>query len=366
MKIVCTTENLKAATLTAERFTSRHITLPILSHILCRADEKNILFTATNLEMGVEYHLTGKVQKPGAVTIPAKPLSQLLSSLRDETVTLDARSHGLAIHTPTADITLVGLDPGEFPALPVIKREYSFSLPASSLSRALERVIPAAASSDLKPELSGVLVSTEPGTLVLAATDSFRLAEQTLGGHAGIRDRLECIVPLRTAQELARMLASDTDAEVKIIIGEHQAVFEWSHTRMLSRLIDGAYPPYRNIIPASYETTLLVNRGDLLKNTRLAAVFSSRLNDITLRFSPTELEVSTANAETGSTSSRLSVKGRGASGSAVFNHRYFADGLEATGGESILLSLNGVSGPTLVSNPADTSYRYLVMPIRSV
>ncbi len=366
MKIICTTENLRGAVLTTERFTGRHITLPILSYILCRADDKKISFTATNLEVGVEYHLTGKIQKPGVVTIPAKLFSQLLSSIRDETITLEVKQHQLTLHTPTSDITLLGLNPADFPTLPVIKRDHSFVLSRETLLAALQQVVSAAAVSDLKPELSGVLFSIHPKSIVLAATDSFRLAEKTIHGLDGLTERVECIVPIRTAQELLRTLSQDLSREVRISIGEHQVVFEMENTRILSRLIDGAYPPYQNIIPDTYETTLLVNRDDLFKKIRLAAVFSSRLNDVTLHFSPTELEVATTNTETGGTTSRMSAKGRGVSGTTVFNYRYLSDGLEAAGGENVVLNLNGVSGPTLIQNPGDNSYRYLVMPIRSV
>lgn len=366
MKLVCTTENLKSAVMTAERFTSRHITLPILSHILCRADERKIVIIATNLEIAVEYTLTGKVQKSGTVTIAAKPITQLLHSIRDDTVSLEAKSHELTLRTPTVDATLLGLDPAEFPTLPSFKREHSSSVMASALAQALGQVVPAASTSEFKPELAGVLFSIRGDALTLAATDSFRLAEKSISGHEKSGDQVECIVPLRTAQELARLLPSESGENIRINIGEHQVVFEWGALRILSRLIDGAYPPYQNIIPSSYESTLLVNREDLVKSIRLAAVFSSRLNDVTLRFSPTELEVASANAETGNTKARLAVKGRGASGMSVFNYRYLSDGLEAASGEHILLSLNGVAGPTLITNPADNSFRYLVMPIRSV
>lgn len=366
MKITCTTENIRSAVMVAERFTSRHITLPILSHILCRADEKKISLIATNLEVGVEYQVAGKIQKPGSVAIPAKQFSQLLSSLQEETVIIEGKSNQLILHTPSSNVTMLGLDASDFPNLPSIKKEYSFSIPAPELLAALEAVIPAAATSDIKPELSGVLIALEENELVLVATDSFRLAEKKISDVGGARERLECILPIRTAQEVARTLPAGGDGEVQIIIGEHQAVFAWGGVRIISRLIDGTYPPYQNIIPSSFETTLLVNRGDFLKKIRLAAVFSSRLNDVTLRFSPTELEVMSANAETGSTSARLAAKGRGASGSTVFNYRYLSDGLDAAAGENVILNLNGISGPTLIQNPGDTSFRYLVMPIRSV
>ena len=366
MKITCTIDNVRAAIATVERFTSKHITLPILSHFLCKADEKRIMFTATNLEVGIEQRIVGKVQKPGVVAIPAKPMAQLLTSLSGETLTIEAKQHHTILHTPNTHITLLGLNPNDFPTLPTIKREHSFTLPLPRFISALERVLPAAATSDLKPELAGVFLSVQPTTLTLAATDSFRLAEERISDGVISSGAVECIIPFRTAQEVVRSLSQSRGEEVSIILGERQAVFEWDDARILSRLVDGTYPPYQAIIPTSFETTILVPRGELAAKIRLAAVFSSRLNDVTLQFSPTELEVSTTNTETGSTSARLSVKGRGSSGTAMFNYRYLADGLEVAGGESVVLNINGTSGPTLVQNPSDASFRYLVMPIRSV
>lgn len=365
MKITCTTENLRTAVTAVERFTGRHITLPILSHFIIQATEKKILLLATNLEVGIEYQLSAKLHKPGTVSVPAKLFTQVLHSLPDEQVTCEAKHHQLILHTPTTDAVLNGLNPNDFPNLPTIKREHSFTITAQLLIRALQQVVPAAATSDVKPELSGVLVRTAPETLTLAATDSFRLAERRVTPAEGVLDTVECIVPARLAGELLRAIP-DGDTEVEVTVGEHQIVFAWDGTRILSRLIDGAYPPYQNIIPQSYETTVLVGRGELLPTVRLASVFSSRLNDVTLRFSSTELEVTTTNADTGSTRIRLAVKGRGAAGSVVFNHRFLSDGLEAAGGEQVLLSMNGVSGPTLIQNPSDPSFRYLLMPIRSV
>lgn len=366
MKVTCTIDNLRSSILTIERFTSRHVTLPILAHVLCRADERRIVFIATNLEVGVEYQLPGKIQKPGVVTIPAKSLSQILASLSDETVTIEARQNHLFIRTHQNDITLLGLNPDDFPSLPVIKPEHSLSLSISDLHRALERVSMAAATTDLKPELAGVFLALNSNTLTLVATDAFRLAEQTLRLEPGTKGVFECVIPLKTVQELLRIMPEDSSQASQLSIGEHQATIEWGPVRVLTRLVDSPFPPYQNIIPASYETNLVVKRDELLRNIRLASVFSSRLNDVTLRYSNSELEVATQNPETGSTSSRLTIKGRGVSGSVVFNHRYLMDGLEACGGETAALSLNGSSGPALVQDPDDNSFRYLVMPIRSV
>ena len=364
MKITCTTEHLKTAVLTTERFTGRNVTLPILSHILITVKERKISLSATNLEIGIEYNIPGKIQKPGNITIPAKLLSQILHSIQDEATTLEVKSQQLTLHTISSDITLHGLNPNDFPTLPAIRREHTFHIGASELVANLQRVLPAAATTDLKPELAGILIATSPNTITLAATDSFRLAEKILTTPTGIEENTQVIVPARAMLEVLRTLgASDEDVEVNV--GEHQIVLEWNETKVLSRLIDGTYPPYQSLFPKAYETTLVVNRDDLIKKIRLASVFSSRLNDVTLKFSPTELTVSTANSETGTTTSRLSAQGRGGTGSVMFNYRYLLDGLETTGGKEVTIYLNGVAGPALIQNPSDTSYRYLLMPIRS-
>jgi len=364
MKVICTVKNIRDAVLAAERFSGRHITLAILSHALITADNKKISIIATNLETGIEYTVPGRVVNAGSATASAKALSQILQSLTEDTVTIDAGKNQLALHTTTSESALHSLNAEEFPNLPAIKQEHTFSIAASALIPALQAVLPAAATTDLKPQLTGILFTTATGTLTLAATDSFRLAERKLNHQDGVRDAAECIVPLRTAQEVIRTLPADGD--ITVLIGEHQVVFQSGDIRILSRLIDGAYPPYRNIIPKSFETHLVVDRAALLRSIRLAAVFSSRLNDVTCTFSPTEIEVSTANAEAGSSAVRVDAKGTGKAGSVMFNYRYLSDGLEAAPGEYVTLQLNGMSGAAQIQSPNDPSFLYLLMPIRSV
>lgn len=364
MKIECTINNIRDAALAAERFSGRNITLPILSHVLITIKNKKISVIATNLETGIECVVPGRIVRAGAATASAKTFSHILQSLTDDVVILDAGENHLTLHTPTSDITLNSLNPEEFPSLPVITEEYTFSITASVLTPALQTVLPAAATTDLKPQLTGILFATSPGVLTLAATDSFRLAERKLKNQDRMRDTTECIVPLRTIQEVIRTLPADGD--ITITLGEHQIVFQSGDIRILSRLIDGAYPPYRNIIPKSFETHLVVDRAAFLKSIRLAAVFSSRLNDVTCAFSPTEIEVSTANADAGSSAVRLPAKGTGKAGSVMFNYRYLADGLEAAPGEHVTLELNGTSGAAQIRSPHDPSFLYLLMPIRSV
>lgn len=363
MKITCTVENFKNAIITAERFTGRHVTLPILSYILINVKDRKIFLNSTNLETGIECAVPGKIINNGAVAAPAKTLSQILQSIQDDTVTISVDGYQLTISTPTSEAVVTGLNPDDFPKLPTIKPEHSFTIPASEFITALDQVVLAVAATDLKPELSGVLFHTTPGMLTLAGTDSFRLAEKTIANLTGVKDDAMFIVPARTIQEILRTIPQDGEMEVSV--GEHQVVFQCNEIKIISRLIDGTYPPYQNLFPKTYETTLSARRDDLLQKIRLAAVFSSRLNDVTLKFSESELEVATINGETGRITSQIQVKGRGKANSVVFNHKYLTDGVQASGGENIILNLNGVTGPTLIQNSTDASFRYLLMPIRS-
>lgn len=365
MKITCTVENLRNAVLTAERFTGKHITLPILSYLLFKVKDRRILINATNLEVGVEYIIPGKVEKGGEVIIPARSLSQIIQTLQDDIVTIEANQHHSILNTSSTKVTLLGLNPGDFPSLPSIKKEHFFNVATGDLVSSLERVISAVATSDFKPELSGVFMSVTSSGLTIAATDSFRLAERTLNHKAGVQNKIECIIPGRTALEVIRVGHSLAESNVAVTIGEHQIILEWESLRIVSRLIDGSYPPYKNLVPKAFEANVVVDREDFLKKIRLASVFSSRLNDVTLKFSPHQLEVTTANADSGSTTAHLAVKGRGLPGAVMFNHRYLADGLEGAGGTNIVLSLNGVSGPAMIQNPDDSTFFYLIMPIRS-
>lgn len=364
MKVICTVENLKTVISAAERFTGKHITLPILSYLLLSADNGRILISATNLEMGIKCEIAGKIQKPGVAAIPAKALSQILQTIKDDNITLDSKQNQLLLHTQSTDMTLIGLNPDDFPKIPEIKKDNQLNLNGVDLAFALQQIITSVATSDLKPELSGVLFTVSPGVLTMTATDSYRLAEKVLTQGNGAKEKIECIIPARAIHEVIRA-ASGGEGDIKISSGERQIVFEWSGATIISRLIDGNFPPYKNLIPKTYEATVVVNRDDLLRKVRLASVFSTRLNDVTLQFSPNQLEVATTNSETGQIISRLAAKTKGPPGSVMFNYRYLLDGLEAVGGENAVLNLNGSSGPALIQNAEDASFLYLIMPIRS-
>ncbi len=364
MKITCTTDHLKNAVATTERFTGKQVTLPILSTILINTDGKLISLSATNLEFGIKVTIPGKSIKSGSVAVPAKPLLNFLQLLGDEILTLEEKSNILSLSTPESEVSINCLNPSDFPPLPAIKSEWTTPLPLPAFRDALTPVLRAVSPSDFKPEISGVLASFSGSSITLVGTDSFRLAEKVIPGNGDATPAVSCIIPARTVQELLRILPPGGPATISI--GENQVLVEWNGARLISRLVDGTFPPYQGIIPSAFEANIVAKREALVAKIRLATIFTSRLNDLSLTYQPTTIELTTVHPELGRSSSRLPANVRGKNGMIVFNIRYLLDGIESFTGEQVHLAISSPSGPALLQDPDDPTLRYLLMPIRPV
>ena len=365
MKLLCTRNNIRDAFQLAERFTGKNLTLPVLSNILLEADDKKVRCVATNLEMGIEISVNCKVIKNGSITIPGKIINTLLQSIDDDTVTLEEKDNTLTVKTDSSNFSIQGIPPKDFPILPKIKKGRGFSVASQALITALSQVVSAVAASEFRPELAGVFFKKDARSITLVATDSFRLAEKTLAFKSPAGDSYSFILPSRTVQELLRTLP-DTDAEVFIHESENQIFFEFGGIYIVSRLVDGNYPDYTAIIPKEFAAHVSLGRDELIKKTKAAAVLASKLNDISFYFSGDASFVEAVNAEVGHSKIVFPAKVKGKEGRVSFNFRYLLDGLESLPGNEALISLNGDSGPALIRDPNDSSFQYVVMPIRNV
>lgn len=363
MKIVVTKNNIREGLQLAERFTGKNLTLPILGNILFEAGDNQARLAATNLEMGVEISIPCKVIKDGAVTIPGKIINTLIQTLDEETVTIEEKDSILLVKTDSSYFSIQGLPPKDFPILPKIKKEHEFTISSQEFRKGLTQVVPSAAVSDFKPELASIFIKKDAKALVMAATDSFRLAEKSIPSSSA-SDTCSFILPVRTAQELIRILQDE--GELTIREGENQALFVSGNIRVVSRLVDGVYPDYQTIIPRDFGNHIVALREDLVRKIRAASIMSSKLNDIVVNFGQDEFSFETFNTELGKSKIQFSAKTKGKSGKVSFNFRYLLDGVEAVLGEEAILSLNGDSAPALIQDPADSSFRYVVMPIRNV
>lgn len=365
MKFTCTKEHLIKALKIVSGVAGRNPTLPILRNVLLKTERGRLKFSATDLEVGVSTWITGRVDNEGATTIPIKQLTEYVQNLPNEHVNLDTNKGGLSIICGSAHASFQGEVAENFPLIPVITEGIKFTTSARKLAEALDRVIYAAASDDTRPELSGILLIGKENILILAATDSYRLAEVRLQINEGLSDEFRVIVPLRAAQEIRRI--SDGEETVTVILAQGQVLVETSNTSLVSRLIEGNYPDYKQIIPAKSDTVASVLRFDLLRALRGASVFSyGEVNSVLVEITDKAVRVTATAQEIGDTVSEVPADVSGEIVKINFNPRFLIDALNSFPCERVRLGLTNPSVPALL-NPEDPSEKILalVMPIKA-
>lgn len=367
MKINCTTQNLKDAVQIAERNTSKNQTLPILNCIFIEAMSGAIKIKATNLENAVEIIVSGKVEEEGNVAIPAKTLSMFLSNITDHQIILESKKDNLYIKSGKNQTTIRGFSSEDFPLLPKVDEVESFNLPSQELKNAISSVIISASLSDIKPELSSMLFKVFGNTIKLAATDSFRLSEYSIVLKNINSEKISSfLIPQRSIQEILKII--DKNDMIKFGFSKNQLVVSSENIRFISRLIDGIFPDYEQIIPKSFKITFIAKKSEVLSNLKLSNVFVSKLNDINISFSGSKKTIifQASNQDTGEYSSEIAVIGEGEDVNMKFNIKYLLDGISQLNSEYIVFNLNSAESSLLIHGKGDSSFLYLVMPMRGM
>ncbi len=363
MKFECTTNDLLGAISLASRFVEKRANLPVLAAVLVVAEKGRVILRATNLECGVEVVVDAKVAEGGVVAIPASVFVGFLQNARGKTVSGALKGEVLKLETERSSASLKTIPHDDFPVLPKVSASSSFTLKAADLVRAIRSVAHCASTSSVKPELQSVLLFGDGGKLIAAGTDSFRLAERVVPLRTG-GNVPNLLLPARNAVELMRIVES-FGSDVEMYYNEHQISTHAGNVYYTSRLIDGAFPNYRQIIPKSFATEALVLREDLHQALKSLSVFSDKFLQVSLAIEPARKSVllSSRNPDVGETTSTLRATISGEGFSMNFNSRYLADSLQAITGESVRLQANGPGKPILIKDAADDSYFYLAMPM---
>lgn len=326
-----------------------------------------INLTATNLEIGVRYNLAGKITKEGSITVPAALFSQIITNLSDERVELSSEDGGLLnISTESYKASLQGSPAADFPLLPAIENtEEYIEVESGALKSALDSALSAAQFSELRPELSSVYFQFLEDRIVLVATDSFRLAEKTLADNqfkSTVTGEFKVLLPLRTAQELARTLKEK--GSVKIYRDPNQMLFKTERAELISRLLEGTFPDYRAVIPKDYQAEVVVDRDEFLNAVKLSGVMSGNALEVTLRPGTGDaLEIFSRDEKLGENSYQLPAKMKGSFKEASFNWKYLLEGAKAMPAKEFTLGLNDDNKPAVLKPRQDTSYFYILMPI---
>jgi len=373
MKVTCLQENLKTNLNITQNIVGKNLTLPILNNLLLETDGGRLKISSTNLEIGINTWTSGKVEKNGSLTCPAKILSSFVDNLPNKKIDLETKDNSLFIHCENYKATIKGLSSDDFPLIPQIKEKPFFVFKKSeNLKDDLSAVVGSAALSESRPEFSGVLFRFDKEAVKFVATDSFRLAEATVYQGNNLKEPSSFIVPQRTIQELIRIIGEKPGREIKFSLGDSQILFEIEDVQLISRLIDGQYPDYQQIIPKGFETKVTLAREEFINNIRIASIFSSRINDVKLAVKNDKVEILSQDSELGENKSQMSAQVQGKSMEIVFNYRYLMDGLANIPTKQVFLGMNSeAEGSSPRSNPAvikpvgESNYLYVIMPIKT-
>ncbi len=377
MKFSCTQENLLQGLSMVSHITGKNINLPVLGNVLIKAEKTGIQLHTTNLEISVSCVIRGRVDVDGEYSVPAKVFMDFVNLLPSGKVEFELTDEGLVVGSNDQETVMRGMPASEFPLLPKLQKNHTFTLKAADVKKAISRVVFSVSLSESRPELSGVACffnnQNNPGKVAMVATDSYRLAEQLIG--SGDSDKqVTVLVPARAMSEIQRIISSYKDEieapeNVGWSVSDNQLVVIYGSVELTTRLIEASFPDYQNIIPTEFKTKALLSRAELLKAVKTASLFSKKeINDVHLSFDPKTgiCVVESSDEGTGKTKSQIRGEFEGEANSVVLNFKYLADGLNAFDSDKIRLAVIGAMSPMMIlpEKEEESGYRYLVMPIR--
>jgi DNA polymerase III subunit beta len=367
LKLTVSRETFVASLGIAVRGASSRSAIQTLAGVLLRVEDGTAELQATDMELGVRVGLETRDSVPGQAVVPARLLLDVVRSLPKDELTLEYRSshQDVEVVSGPAKFHLRTLPTEDFPKLPEVPAEGGLTVPADAFVDTIGRVARAASRDETRPHLTGVLVTASGNELRMVATDSYRLSVKETTLEAALDGELEANVPARTLQELSRIATSGGAESIGVAALENQVVFTVGDVVLSSRLVEGRFPNYQQLLPESYEYELRVSRDELLDVVRRVGLLAQKNAPLRLRFTEGVLDVSAQTPDVGEASESLPVPFNGEELEIGFNPEFFRDGLDSAESDELVLKLISPLRPGLIESGGDESgFRYLVMPIR--
>jgi len=368
MKVTCRPAVLSQALQVVSRAISSRTTLPILNNILIETTSEGLALTATNLEIGIRKVVPAEVAMEGSTTAPARLLTDFVGTLPDQDLelSLDAATQSLGLRCARFDTHIKCIEAEEFPPGPRPDEGDRLEVPLDELIKAVEQTQMAASTDEARPVLTGVLVHIEAGNLTLAATDGHRLAVRKLPAHGAGDLEASLIVPARALAELARVLKGEP-GRVEVITSKarNQIFFKAGNSELTSRLIDGKYPNYAQVIPSKSSTKVRVSTAELTQTVRAVSLFArDSANVIRVKAQAGAVILSATTNEVGDSRAEMAADVDGSEIQIAFNARYVLDALGVIGEDEVELLFDGPLSPGLLRPPGKEHYLYVIMPVR--
>lgn len=362
MKIECSIDKIKKALVSVERVTGKNLTLPVLSSVLWVASGKNLKLRATNLNIGIEIEIPSKIEKEGIVAVRGDILSSLFSVLQgDSLVNFELVNNNLLVKTKTSTILLKSISHEDFPTIPNVEGD-KFTILSKKFIDGIKAVYYSASISEIKPEIGSIYIYPEDDMLVFVSTDSFRLAEKKIK----IKQKLSfdgILIPFKNVIEIIKVF-DGIEEEIEITLQKNQISFKTENIYLTSRVIDGIFPDYKQIIPKNPTTKAVVLKQDFISSLKISNIFSDKFNQIVLNIKPQEktFEIESNNLDIGENQTFISGALSGDDISANFNYKYILDCFQSIPGDSLSLELSE-NKPMIIRSINDPSFMYLVMPM---
>jgi DNA polymerase-3 subunit beta len=373
MKITCTQENLNQGLAVTGHLANKNVNLPILNNVLLEAKGGTLTLSSTNLEIGISCQIRGKVDTEGTFTVDSKLITDYVNLLpSNQTVDIELlKDDFLNVTCKNNNTRIKGIAADDFPVIPQIERENPYKVPLKEFKTAISQVIFAVAHSETRPEISGVYVHFKENSLTLVGTDSYRLAEKKIALEGNSEEKA-VIVPVKALQEVQRILGTlkdtvDSPQDVGIYIADNQILFVIGNIELISRLIEGQYPDYQQIIPSNPRTKTVATTSELIKVIKTISLFSKAgVFDINMEClsDKKSLVLSSNNVQVGESVSEIDVEYDGDANATTLNYRFLLDGLSNIDSEEVRIELIDGNIPCIIKPKDDDSYLYIVMPIK--
>jgi DNA polymerase-3 subunit beta len=373
MKLSCLQENLNRGLGVVGRAVATRTTLPITNNVLLATDEGRLKLVATNLEMAISCWIGAKIEEEGAITVPARLLTEFVSSLPSDTIDvgLSPQTKTLGLQCARFEARISGIDAKDFPPIPSVDEGITTKVEVESLRQGINQVVFAAATEESRPVLTGVCAQFEGDSVTLAAADGFRLAVYKLPVTAPVSEKTEVIIPARTLYELNRLMADQEEAvDIMLNPNKSQVLFRLKSIEMVSQLVQGTFPNYSQLIPQSYNTRVIVSVAEFLRATKTASIFARDGSGIVRlvitpggELAPGKLTVSARSEEIGDDVGEIDATVEGDEAKIAFNGKYLTDVLSVLGEAQVALETTNPSSPGLIRPVGTDNYTHVVMPM---
>ena len=366
MKVYCSKDSLITGVNTVQKAVSNKNTLPVLQGIMIKAEGQSLIFEATDLEIGIRCVVPAQVNREGVAVLPSRLFSDLVRKLPDAIIELELENEVINIHYNESSLSLRGYDPEEFPLLPDLFDADKFNLPVSIFKNMIKQTIFACSTEESRPVFTGCLLQIEDTNIRLIATDTHRLAYRIAEISNPEQVKFQGIIPAKTLGEIYRLL-KDEDEDLFIRFNQAQIVFQFGSVHLLSRLIEGQFPNYKQVIPQSCQSKLLLSARlfqDSVERASLLARDGSHASIIKLTVDNERLSIDQT-SELGKISEQMEIKKEGNDIKIAFNSKFLLDVLKIIDSGDIIFELSGPYSPGIIRPIDDPNYLYLALPVRT-